>query len=203
MTELDKDEQFYRDTESIAFPKLDDRQLVMLEPLGTRRVLRRGDVVYRAGQRDVGLTVVLRGELEVFESRDGQEQILATSGPRDFVGDVGMLMGTATLANVRGKADESEILEVPAGRLRQALAELPGVSEPIVRAFIMRRQRLKRDREFAGLRIVAQDGSREGRQLDDFLDKNHIPHRLIEFQSQDGRALCERLHLVSRDLPAL
>ena len=36
MTELDKDEQFYRDTESIAFPKLDDRQLAMLEPLGTR-----------------------------------------------------------------------------------------------------------------------------------------------------------------------
>jgi hypothetical protein len=33
MTELDKDEQFYRDTESIAFPKLDDRQLAMLEPL--------------------------------------------------------------------------------------------------------------------------------------------------------------------------
>jgi hypothetical protein len=27
MTELDEDEQFYRDTESIAFPKLDDWQL--------------------------------------------------------------------------------------------------------------------------------------------------------------------------------
>jgi thioredoxin reductase (NADPH) len=92
---------------------------------------------------------------------------------------------------------------VPADRLRQALAELPGVSEPIVRAFIMRRQRLKRDREFAGLRIVAQDGSREGHQLDDFLDKNHIPHRLIDFQNEYGRALCERLHLASRDLPAL
>ena len=94
---------------------------------------------------------------------------------------------------LEGKAEESEILEVPASRLRQALAELPGVSEPIVRAFIMRRQRLQRDREFAGLRIVAQEGSREGRQLDDFLDKNHIPHRLIDFQSEDGRALCERL----------
>jgi hypothetical protein len=30
MTEIE-DEQFYRDTESIAFPKLDDRQLAMLE----------------------------------------------------------------------------------------------------------------------------------------------------------------------------
>ena len=41
MTELDKDEQFYRDTESIAFPRLDDRQLAMLEPLGTRSIVRR------------------------------------------------------------------------------------------------------------------------------------------------------------------
>ena len=203
MTELDKDEQFYRDTESIAFPKLDDRQLALLEPLGARRVVRRGELVYKAGQRNLGLTAILRGELEVFESRDRQEQILATPGPRDFIGDVTMLMGTAALANVRGKADESEILEVPADRLRQALAELPGVSEPIVRAFIMRRQRLKRDREFAGLRILAQDGSRDGEQLDDFLDKNHVPHRLIDFQSEYGRALCERLHLSSRDLPAL
>jgi thioredoxin reductase (NADPH) len=136
MTELDKDEQFYRDTESIAFPKLDDRQLAMLEPLGARRIVRCGELVYKAGQRNLGLTAVLRGELEVFESRDGQEQILATAGPRGFIGDVAMLMGTAALANARGKADESEILEVPADRLRQALAELPGVSEPIVRVLV-------------------------------------------------------------------
>src|SRR5437588_1978106 len=90
MTELDKDEQFYRDTESIAFPKLDDRQLAMLEPLGSRRKVKQGELVFKAGQRDLPLIVVLRGELEAFESRDGQEQILATPGPRDFVGEVGM-----------------------------------------------------------------------------------------------------------------
>ena len=203
MNEEDKDEQFYRDTESIAFPKLDDTQLAMLEPLGSRRKVRRGELIFKAGQRDLPLTVVLRGEVEVFEPRDEQEQILATAGPRDFIGEVGMLTGTAALGSARGKADESEILEVPADRLRQALAELPGVSKPIVQAFIMRRRRLERDKEFAGLRILAQDGSREGRQLDDFLDKNHIPHRFIKFECEDGRALCERLHLASRDLPAL
>lgn len=180
MVSLDKDEQFYRDTESIAFPKLDSHQLAMLEPLGARRILRQGEMIFKAGQRDMGLTVVLRGEVEVFEGRDGGEEILATCGPGDFTGDVAMLMGTAALASSRGKAEESEILEVPADRLRHALAELPGVSEPIVRAFIMRRQRLKRDREFAGWRIVAREGSREGLELDDFLDKNHIPHRLID-----------------------
>ena len=63
MNENDKDEQFYRDTESIAFPKLDDRQLALLEPLGQRRTLRRGELAYKAGQRDFGMTVVLSGEL--------------------------------------------------------------------------------------------------------------------------------------------
>src|SRR5260221_14565650 len=51
MIELDKDEQFYRDTESIPFPKLDDRQLARLEPLGTRRIVRRAELVYKARRR--------------------------------------------------------------------------------------------------------------------------------------------------------
>src|SRR5436190_1942994 len=163
MIGLDKDEQFYRDTEAIAFPKLDDRQLAMLEPLGTRRILRRGEMVFKAGQRDLPMTVILSGEIEAFESRDdGIEQILATAGPCDFVGDVAMLNGTCAIASARGSAEESEILEIPAAELRRALAELPGVGEPIINAFIMRRERLQRDREFVGLRVVTAAGSRDG-----------------------------------------
>src|SRR5205814_8626669 len=45
--------------------------------------------------------------------------------------------------------------------------------------------------------------TREGHQLHDFLDKNRIPHRLIEFESEQGHALGKRLHLTTRDLPAL
>ena len=198
-----EDEQFYRDTESIAFPKLDDHQLSLLEPLGKRQVLKRGDLVYKAGQRDLGLTVILRGELEAFEQRDGAEQILATGRERDFLGDVAMLQGTSALASARVTSPESEILYVPASELRRAFAELPGVSSTIVDALIMRRRRLRRDREFAGMRVLAFSNEREGHQLDDFLDKNHIPHRLIEFESEQGQALSKRLHLTTRDLPAL
>src|SRR5438552_2265000 len=203
MADEDKDEQFYRDTESIAFPKLDDRQLAVLEPLGKRRTLRSGEFVFKAGQRDLGLTVILRGEIEVFEARDGTEQILATGEERDFIGDVAMLQGTSALASARVKSEESEILEVPAVEIRRALAELPGVGPPIVNALIMRRRRLRRDREFAGMRILANEGEREGLRLDDFLDKNHIPHRLVHFQTDQGQTLAGRLHLASRDLPAL
>ncbi len=203
MTDEQQDEQFYRDTESIAFPKLNDHQLSLLEPLAERRVMKRGDALFKAGQRDLGLTIVLRGEIEAFETRDGTEQILATAHERDFVGDVAMLQGTSALASTRVTSEEAEILYIPAAELRRALAEIPAVSKTIVDALIMRRRRIRRDREFAGMRVLANRDARDGHQLDDFLDKNRIPHRLVEFESEQGQALSERFHLTTRDLPVL
>ena len=203
LSDQEDDERFYRDTESIAFPALSNEQLATLESLGTHRRVNRGEIVYRTGQRDVPFYLVLNGELEVFESRDGEEQVLGHPGPRDFVGDVSMLTGTAVIATVRGKAEESELLEIPAARFRRALAEFPSVSEAIVNALIMRRKRLQRDRQFTGLRILADRNSREGHQLDDFLDKNHYPHRVVDAVSEVGQALAQRMNLTSRDLPAL
>jgi thioredoxin reductase (NADPH) len=203
MTDEQQDEQFYRDTESIAFPKLNDHQLSLLEPLGERRVMKRGDMLFKAGQRDLGLAIVLRGEFEAFETRDGTEYNLAIAHERDFIGDVSMLQGTSILGSSRVTSDEAEILHIPAAELRRALAEIPAVSKTIVEALIMRRRRLRRDREFAGMRVLANRDALDGHQLDDFLDKNRIPHRLVEFESEQGKALSERFHLTSRDLPVL
>jgi thioredoxin reductase (NADPH) len=198
-----EDERFYRDTEAIAFPKLDDYQLSLLEPLGERRVMKRGEVLFKAGQRDLGLAIVLRGELEAFETRDGTEYNLATARERDFMGDVSMLQGTSILGSARVTSDEAEILHIPAAELRRALAEIPAVSKTIVDALIMRRRRLNRDRVFAGFRVLAVRDDRAGRELDDFLDKNHIPHRLIEFDSEQGQEMANRFHLAARHLPTL
>src|SRR5438046_3230893 len=197
MTDEEQDEQFYRDTESIAFPKLNDHQLSLLEPLGERRVMKRGDVLFRAGEGDPGVAHVWRGELEPFETREDTEYNLATARERDFMGDVSMLQGTSILGSARVRSDEAEVLYIPAAELRRALAEIPAVSKTIVDALIMRRRRLRRDREFAGMRILASRDARDGHQLDDFLDKNRVPHRLVEFESKQGQALSERFHLTN------
>src|SRR5205807_2153892 len=90
-----------------------------------------------------------------------------------------------------------------AAELRRALAEIPAVSTTIVNALIMRRRRLKRDREFAGFRALAHNNDRDGHQIDDFLDKNHIPHRLIDAESAHGQETMKRFRLTTRDLPTL
>src|SRR5207249_4396812 len=136
-------------------------------------------------------------------TRDTTEYNLATARERDFMGDVSMLQGTSILGSSRVTSEEAEILLIPAAELRRALAEIPAVSKTIVDALIMRRRRLRRDREFAGMRILASRNARDGHQLDDFLDKNRIPHRLVEFESEQGQALSERFHLTTRDLPVL
>src|SRR5947207_12246254 len=160
-------------------------------------------MIYKAGQRDLGLTIVLRGEVEVFEQRDGTEEILATARERDFIGDVAMLQGTSALATGRVISPDAEILHVPAAEIRRALAEIPDVSKTIIDALITRRRRISRDREFAGMRVLAQRDERLGHKLDDFLDKNHVPHSLVLFESEQGKALSERFHLTIRDLPVL
>ncbi|MGC3991097.1 MAG: FAD-dependent oxidoreductase [Chthoniobacteraceae bacterium] len=203
MNTAEQDERFYRDTESIAFPVLSDHQLALLESLGTRRKVQDGEIIIKAGQREIPMALVITGMLEAYETRDGVEEILSNVGPRNFVGEVSMLTGTSSIASVRGKGAETEILLIPAEEMKRALAHLPGVGEPVVQAFMMRRQRLQRDPSFTGLRIVAHPGCSLGHRMDDFLDKNHIPHRLIASSDEEGQALSGRLGIRAADLPVL
>src|SRR5207247_10569436 len=95
-------------------------------------MMKRGDVLFKAGQRDLGLAIVLRGEIEAFETRDGTEYNLATARERDFMGDVSMLQGTSILGSARVSSDEAEVLYIPAAELRRELAEIHAVTKTIV-----------------------------------------------------------------------
>lgn len=133
-----EDEQFYRDTEVVAFPKISDRQLALLEPLGERLTLRRGELIFRAGQRDLARRYPsARGQSLRNSRRDRADSRF--TGQARFYRHVAMLQGTSALASARVKSEEAEILQVPAGAVRRALAGLPGVADPVVNAFIMRR----------------------------------------------------------------
>src|SRR5947199_9579796 len=114
-----------------------------------------------------------------------------------------MLMWKSTLATGHIISPDAEILHVPAAKVRRAFDEIPDVSKTIVDAVITRRRRISRDREFAGMRVLAQRDEPLGHKLDDFLDKNRIPHCLVIFESEQGKALSERFHLTIRDLQVL
>src|SRR5260370_21145761 len=81
MPEIDEKEQFYRDTETVAHPRLKDQQLAMLEQVGTRRVVRRGELVIKAGQRNLGLTAGCPGGHGVVRPPDPQTAVLPNPRP--------------------------------------------------------------------------------------------------------------------------
>ena len=98
-----------------------------------------------------------------------------------------------------------ELIEVSAHNLRRVLAEMTLVSEPIVRAFMARRERLESGiHGFIGLQVVGEADSHDAFRLHDFLTKNRVPHRFTDAaQTEDGRALCQRLGLEAEHLPAI
>lgn len=53
------------DLRAVAFPTLDDAQVAMLAHVGRRRMLRDGEHLFTAGDRQFNFFVVERGEVDV------------------------------------------------------------------------------------------------------------------------------------------
>ena len=60
----------------IAFPRLTDAQIASLEPLGRRRAVRAGEVLFAQGDRGFSCYVVISGAIEMFESSRGDPHII-------------------------------------------------------------------------------------------------------------------------------
>ena len=187
-----------------AFPKLDNAQVAVLERVGQRRQLAGGDFLFHTGDTDLSLFVVLAGEIEIFDLHDGRENVVVVLQSRDFIGDVSMLIGGAAVLSARCRG-AVEVLEVTAHHLHRILAESTLVSEPIMRAFMARRERLEQGfHGFIGLQVIGEADSHDAFHLHDFLTKNRIPHRFIDArQAPAGPVLCDRLKLGPDDLPAV
>jgi thioredoxin reductase (NADPH) len=72
-----------------AFPRLDPEQIGLVAAYGERRPTRRGDVLFREGDRDYDFFVIESGTVE--DSENGEA--LRVHGPGRFLGELGQLTG--------------------------------------------------------------------------------------------------------------
>jgi thioredoxin reductase (NADPH) len=159
-----------------AYPRLTDEHILLLWRYGDRRRLTKGSTLFCEGDRDCGLFVVLDGRVRVVQEDDpeGASRVIAVHGPRRFVGDLSMLTGQAVYVTALAQTDV-EVLEVPYGRLKEAVTQDQALGDLILRAFILRRN-IHADLG-AGLRIVGSRFSAETRLLRDFASRNRVPYR--------------------------
>src|SRR5476651_1581725 len=84
-----------------------------------------GEYLFREGDPAEGVCLVLEGQVEIVKTIGAREQILATFGPGDFLGEVAVLdgHGRSTDARTRGPAS---VAWIPTTDLLQVL-----ISEPV------------------------------------------------------------------------
>jgi thioredoxin reductase (NADPH) len=115
-------------------PRLDDAELEILEQYGTDTSLDAGTVLFSPADGRYDLFVVLGGAVGL--TVDGAEapQLLATFGPREFLGGLDALAGRRTAATAR-LTTAGRVLRVPVEQARTLMAEEPELSELLLRAF--------------------------------------------------------------------
>ena len=119
-------------------PVLDAAQLEVLRRYGSEHDVAAGEVLFADGDVSYDLIVVLAGQVRIIERRGQQgETVIMTYGPSQFLGEIGLLTGQrvflSAVASTAGR-----VLRVPAGQVRVLMAQELGLSELILRTFLLR-----------------------------------------------------------------
>ncbi len=179
---------------------LDDSEIAELEPHGTRRVVRAGEYLYRAGDPTYDFYVVLSGLIEVVLDVDGEERIIVTHGPGRFLGELNLLTGLRVFVSTRA-VEDSEVLAVPGAEFRHILAIQEALSDKILTTFMARRNDLTNDAKTA-TRVIGSRYSPEVLQLREFLSRTKIPHEWLDPDSDPlVETMVEQYGLEPSDFP--
>jgi thioredoxin reductase (NADPH) len=144
-----------------------------------------GATVLKAGEADADFFVVISGGLAVLNPTNNDSYI-TTHGPRGFLGDIDLLTRRPVIVTAVAEG-ETEVLRVPGARLRHLLNTVPRLSEKVLMAFQVRREKLTAA-GVAGARVLGPAGCRETTEVREFLYRNFIPTVWTDTTTEEGRA---------------
>jgi thioredoxin reductase (NADPH) len=130
-----------QDLNAIGFPTLSEPQIARLGRYAGAppKKFRKGQALFRRGDRDSKFFVIKSGELEVVHKTGETPKTIRVVGPGEFTGDVGHLTGSPKVVSGIARSD-CEVYEISEEALRQVLNQDPQLSDLILQAFIARRQ---------------------------------------------------------------
>ncbi len=184
-----------------ALPKLDAAEIKRVERFGARACYRDGEMLFEAGRGTFGLFVLLSGKIRISRYDGlGNTSVITEHLPGEFAGEMSQLSDAPSLVN--GHAIGAvEVLVLTTQSLRALLVAEAELGERIVRAFILRRVELM-ENGASGVVLIATPGHPRVHALQGWLNSNGIPNKVLDLQdNEQARALCERHHPSSEDLP--
>jgi thioredoxin reductase (NADPH) len=168
----------------LAFPVLGDDEIAALSEVGIPRTFRDGESLFQVGERRGGFFVVLSGGVEVIDRSGDEPRRVALHERGEFTGDVDVLSGRRPVVSAVARG-ETELLEISSSDVRRIISERPALGEPILQAFIARREQLM-ESGFEGLRVIGRENSREAFRIREFLARNQVPFTWIDLDSDSA-----------------
>src|SRR5713101_8063344 len=184
------------------FPRLSPAQMERLAPLGRRRRMERGQIVFEQGAVLPDFFVVLSGTLEIFQLVDGKEVPITVHEPGQFTGEANMLTGRRSLVCAR-MLEPGELLVISSEALRKIVHSDVVLSDVLMRAFILRRLALIAEARGDSI-LIGSSHSAATLRLREFLTRNGQPHTYFDVdRDPEVQGLLDRFGVRVEDVPVV
>jgi thioredoxin reductase (NADPH) len=201
-TRVMRSERFPDLDDEVMFPRLSDAKLAWFAERGVRQVFEPGEVLYEHAVRDAPFYVIERGLVELVDRKPGKDVHVAQADSRTFIGDIAAFTGEPTISACVA-VETTEVIAFDRGGLRDMLARWPEFGEHIFRTLLARRA--WHEAEGHGImRLIAARGSRRAFEVRDLLERNLLPVRWYDVDTDDeSAAMLEWLEIPRSDTPVL
>ena len=184
------------------FRPLTEAQIERLLPFGERRNAHAGEILFDQGDDTHGVFVVLSGSIQIMAVSNGAATLLRTLGPGTFTGEINQLSGRRSLVRCRA-AEDSSVLEIARGTLRQIMQTDAAIGETFLSAFIQRRVYLIAN-SVGDAVLVGSSHSADTLRLRGFLSRNGHPHTYVDVERDpDIQTVLDHFAIQISDIPVL
>ena len=172
--------------DEVMYPRLSRPRSRSSRALGTRRTFAPGETLYAQGQRDAPFLVIERGRVRVLDRKPGKDVWIADADAGTFLGDIATFTGEPAIAEC--VADEqTDVIAFDRPELRAMLAAWPEMAELVLRTMMARREWHEAN-GYGVLRLIAPRGSRRAFEVRDLLERNLIPVRWYDVDTDPESA---------------
>ena len=162
--------------------------------------MREGEVLFADGDQTYDMIVVLEGSIGIIEHHGQPDEFtIITYGPREFIGEMGLLTGqTVYLSGV--VTGDGRVLRIPAEQVKVIMSEEADLSELILRAFLLRHSRLTN--LGSGPVLVGSRFDADTRRLLEVFARNRLSSTWLELErDSEAEALLRELDMPIAELP--
>ncbi|MEZ0290972.1 MAG: FAD-dependent oxidoreductase [Solirubrobacteraceae bacterium] len=188
--------------DEVMFPRLSEAKIAKFAKRGERRSYAEGETLYAQGERDAPFFVIERGRVRLLDRKPGKDIWIAEADAGTFLGDIATFTGEPAIAEV--VADEpTDVIVFERTELRSMLASWPEMAEGILRTMTARREWHEAN-GYGVLRLIAPRGSRRAFEVRDLLERNLIPTRWYDVDTDDdSAAMLKWLQIPREETPVL